>query len=108
MKLVLTVLAFLVFSVSFAGEKPQIFNLIVTEKGFVPSAINVKPGTNLELKITRKTDSTCATQIRVPSKNIQEDLPLNKAVNIKIGRVEKGEVSFGCGMNMVTGIIFVK
>lgn len=108
MKLFLTVFAFLVMSTSFAGEKPQIINLIVTEKGFVPSTINVKPGTNVELKITRKTDSTCATQIQVPSKNIKKDLPLNKTVSIEIGKVVKGEISFGCGMNMVTGIILVK
>lgn len=108
MKLFLTIIAFLVMSASFASEKLQIINLTVTEKGFEPNTINVKPGTNLELKITRKTDSTCATQVQVPSRNIKKDLPLNKPVSIEIGKVEKGEIKFGCGMNMVTGVIFVK
>lgn len=108
MKLFLTVFAFLVMSASFASEKLQIINLTVTEKGFEPNTINIKPGTNLELKITRKTDSTCATQVQVPSRNIKKDLPLNKTVSIEIGKVEKGEIKFGCGMNMVSGVIFVK
>ena len=108
MKLFLAVLAFMTINFSHAKENPQVINLIVTEKGFVPSSINVKPGTNVELKITRKTDSTCATEILLPSKKIKKDLPLNKTVSIEIGKVEKGEISFGCGMNMVTGVIFVK
>lgn len=108
MKLVLTVFALLIMNTSFASQKLLIINLTVTEKGFEPNTINVKPGTNLELKITRKTDSTCATQVQVASRNIKKDLPLNKTVSIDIGKVEKGEIKFGCGMNMVTGIIFVK
>lgn len=108
MKLILAVLALMIVSFSFAAEKPQVIDLAVTEKGFVPSSITVKPGTNVELRVTRKTDSTCATEIQVPSKKIKKDLPLNKSVSIEIGKLEKGEISFGCGMNMVTGVIFVK
>ncbi|MBC7429547.1 MAG: cupredoxin domain-containing protein [Bacteriovorax sp.] len=108
MKLVLAILAFMAISSAYAIGNSQVINLIVTEKGFVPSIINVKAGTNVELKITRKTDSTCATEIQVPSKKIKKKLPLNKTVSIEIGKVEEGEISFGCGMNMVTGVIFVK
>lgn len=87
----------------------QTIELGVTEKGFEPSAVNVTPGTNVTLKVTRKTDSTCATQIQIPSKKIKKELPLNKAVSIEVGRLEKGEIRFGCGMNMMEGgKIFVK
>jgi plastocyanin domain-containing protein len=103
-------IAFLALAInsSFAAEKSQSINLLVTEKGFEPSTINVKPGTNVELKITRKTNSTCAREILIPSKNIKKELPLNKTVNIQTGKLEKGEITFACGMNMVTGVIVVK
>lgn len=61
------------------------------------------------MKTTRKTDETCATEIQVPSKKITKKLPLNKTVTVNLGRLEKGEIRFGCGMNMmVGGIISVK
>ncbi len=75
----------------------------VTENGFEPSTITVKPGSNVILNITRKTDSTCATQVQVPSKKIKKDLPLNKMVSVDIGTVKNGEIAFGCGMNMMVG-----
>ena len=109
MKFILALSMLLITSYSFAKEESQIVNLTVTEKGFVPSSVNVRAGSNVELKITRKTDSTCATQIQIPSKKIKKDLPLNKTVSIEIGKLEKGEISFGCGMDMmVGGVIFVK
>ena len=77
--------------------------LEVTEKGFVPSQINVKPGADVVLEVTRKTDNTCSTEIQVPSKKINEKLPLNKTVTIALGKLEKGEIRFGCGMNMMDG-----
>jgi len=80
----------------------------VTSKGFVPNAINVAPGTNLTLVITRKTDVTCATEIDIPSQKIKKDLPLNEAVTVKVGKLKNGEVRFACGMNMIKGVINVK
>lgn len=91
-----------------AETKDQIVELQVTEKGFEPSSVDVKPGVPVVLKVTRKTDSTCATQIKIQSKNIKKDLPLNKSVTIALGKLDKGEIRFGCGMDMITGQIFVK
>ncbi len=85
-----------------------IVNLIVTEKGFQPNMVDVAAGKSVTLKITRKTDSTCATQINIPSKKIKKDLPLNKEVSVELGKLDKGEIRFACGMDMITGIINVK
>ncbi len=86
----------------------QIVNLTVTEKGFQPSTIDVGAGKAVTLKITRKTDDTCATQINIPSKKIKKELPLNKEVSVELGKLDKGEIRFACGMDMITGIINVK
>lgn len=79
----------------------QTIDLSVTEKGFEPKSIDVAPGSEVTLKVTRKTDSTCATQVQVPSKKIKVPLPLNQTVTIALGKLEKGEVRFGCGMSMM-------
>lgn len=75
----------------------------VTDKGFVPNLINVKPGIEVTLEITRKTDATCSTEIQVPSKKIRVALPLDQKVAVTLGKLEKGEIRFGCGMNMMEG-----
>jgi plastocyanin domain-containing protein len=112
MKQALAIL-FLVFGFSFANAgqsqgKHQYVELQVTEKGFEPSQIDVKPDTAITLKVTRKTDNTCATAISIPSKKIKKDLPLNKIVSIDLGKLEKGEIRFACGMDMVSGQIIVR
>jgi len=85
-----------------------VIDLSVTEKGFEPASIDVKPGSDVVLKVTRKTDSTCVKEIHVPSKKIKTELPLNKLVTVALGKLEKGEVRFTCGMNMVSGQVIVK
>jgi plastocyanin domain-containing protein len=83
--------------------------ITVTSKGFEPNAIDVSPGMPVVLKVTRTTDETCSQQIQIPNKNIKVDLPLNKTVKIELGKLEKGEIRFGCGMNMMdSGKIYVK
>lgn len=84
-------------------EQSQTFEVNVTEKGFEPSELKAKAGVPVVLRITRKTDSTCSTQIQVPAKKIKMDLPLNKTVEVALGNLEKGEIRFGCGMNMMQG-----
>jgi plastocyanin domain-containing protein len=74
----------------------------VTEAGFVPSSIEVAAGTNVTLEVTRKTDMTCSKEVQVPSKNVKKTaLPLGKSVSIALGKLDKGEIKFGCGMNMM-------
>ena len=88
---------------------PTVIDLEVTEKGFVPNKIDVVTNRPVELKITRKTDSTCSTSIQVPALKLKKDLPLNKTVSVALGKLTKGEIRFGCGMNMMdSGIIYVK
>ncbi len=109
MKSIIMAMLFLLnFQPAIAQVKNQIVELQVTEKGFEPSSVDVKPGVPVVLKVTRKTDSTCATKIKIQSKNLKKDLPLNKPVTIVLGKLEKGEIRFGCGMDMVTGNIIVK
>lgn len=83
------------------AQRPSIIPLTINEKGFQPSSIDVKPGTDVTLRVLRTTDATCAKQLQVPDKKVKVDVPLNKPVDVKIGKLDKGEIRFGCGMDMM-------
>ena len=108
-KYILTTLIALLSGVSaFAHSDKSEINVSVTEKGFEPKSIDVKAGSHVVLNVTRKTDSTCAKEIQIPSKKIAKtELPLNKMVSLDLGEVKKGEIRFGCGMMMETAQIHV-
>lgn len=93
----------------FGASKENEVSMLVTEKGYEPSSIKVKAGEPVTLKITRKTNSTCAREITVPSQKLKVDLPLDKEVTVKIAALTKGEIKFGCAMDlMIGGVIFAQ
>lgn len=111
MKHFVLLLAAITASLSCFAAKPpqkQIVTLSVTQNGFEPSQVDVKPGIPVVLKITRKTDSTCAKEILIPAKKINRPLPLKKEVSVDVGKLEKGEIRFACSMDMIAGQILVK
>lgn len=98
----------LVFSLAaFTKEKIQKITVTVTENGFEPNEIKVKDKSHVILQITRKTETTCATNIMLKDLNIKKDLPLNQQVEVDLGVLKKGDISFACGMNMITGHIII-
>ena len=83
-------------------------DVAVTKNGFEPNVIDVKPGTHVVLNVTRKVKATCANEIQVPSKNIKVALAeMGKPYRIDLGQLQKGEVKFGCGMDMMLGGLIV-
>ncbi len=99
------------FNLSVFAQETDVITvvLVVTEKGFEPNKIDVSPDKPVKLNITRKTNNTCSTSIQIPSQKIKKDLPLNKTVTVDLGKLAKGEIRFGCGMNMMdSGMIYVK
>ena len=90
---------------AFAKSAHREIAIQVTEKGFVPKQINVKRNTDVTLKVTRMTDNTCAGTIVIADRDIEKELPLNKPIRIPLGKLEKGELRFACGMKMVKGVI---
>jgi plastocyanin domain-containing protein len=90
-----------------AGEPVAI---AVTEKGFEPDRIAVSANQPTKLVFTRKTDKTCATEVVMDTgdKKIDQPLPLGQAVEIDVTFPKAGQVTFACGMDMVSGIITVQ
>jgi plastocyanin domain-containing protein len=102
------ILMCLVFS-STIFAKTNEYKMIVTEKGFEPSTLKVKANSPVILKVTRKTNATCAREIVIPTEKMKVELPLDKEVTIKVAAQKKGEVKFGCAMDMMfSGVMFVE
>jgi len=102
MKLTILVLA-LLSNLALAKDVPHEYKMVVTEKGYEPSILKVKANTPVTLKITRKTNATCARELTVPSQKLKVDLPLDKEVTVKLAALPKGEIKFGCAMDMMIG-----
>ena len=113
MKQFLVLCTFLLLNgISLAAEKTsspeQIIEIKVTENGFEPRQIEVKSEIPVVLKVTRETNNTCATEIKMKELKIKKDLPLNQSVSIHLGKLKKGEHRFNCAMNMISGTLLSK
>ena len=100
---VLVLLLTLVSTIAFAKDAPNEYTMVITDKGFEPSSLKVKAGSPITLKVTRKTNETCAREITIPSQKLRVDLPLDKEVIVKVASLKKGEIKFGCAMDMMIG-----
>ena len=82
----------------------------VTEDGFTPENIKVAAGKPVTLVFERTTDQTCAKQVvlQVDGKKIEEELPLNKPVEIEVTFAKAGDLTYACGMDMEHGTITVQ
>ena len=90
-----------------AHAERQTVAISVTEQGFTPSNAKVKMGEPISLVITRKTDQTCAKEIRIPDYGVTRELPLNSPVTITLTPKKSGEIKYTCGMGMLGGVISV-
>ena len=88
-----------------AGAK--VIEMTVTSEGYVPDKIHVKAGEKVRLQITRKTERTCATEIVIKELGINQPLPLNKPVTVEFTPKKSGQLKYACGMDMISGILFV-
>ena len=83
--------------------------LTVTAEGFMPAETKVKKGEPLNLKITRLTDQTCATEILIDGTDINVPLPLNRTVEVAYTPSKSGKIRYGCAMGMmVSGVLLVE
>ncbi len=90
-----------------AGQA-RLIEMEVTEDGYVPKEIRVRKGEPLLIRITRKTDQTCAFDLIVADSNVKVPLPLNKAVDVAYTPTKAGQIKFGCAMDMmISGVLVV-
>jgi plastocyanin domain-containing protein len=81
--------------------------MAVTDDGFEPSKVKVKKGEKVRFVVTRKTDRTCAKEIVIKDHGINAPLPLDKAVAVEFTPTKSGEIRYACGMDHISGVVFV-
>jgi plastocyanin domain-containing protein len=80
----------------------------VTEKGFEPAVVMVAAGKPVTLRVTRRTDRTCAKEFVLAELDIRRELPLDQPVEITFTPAHPGELRYACGMDMIAGKIVVR
>jgi len=104
----LIALAALVLLAGCGASGPSEIQVAVTENGFEPKDIVIKKGQAAVLVMTRKTQSTCATEAVFAETGKKYDLPLNQAVRIDLTGVTPGKLHYACGMDMEHGTVTIE
>lgn len=86
----------------------QTATVILTEKGYQPGSLRLRPGIRARVTFVRKAEATCGTELVLADYDIRRDLPLNQPVAIEFTPNKPGEFKFSCGMDMLRGTIVVK
>ncbi|MCA1828970.1 MAG: cupredoxin domain-containing protein [Myxococcales bacterium] len=100
--------ALLVATLLAAAPAARNLEMKVTDKGFEPSRIEVKKGEPLHLLVTRKTDATCAKELVIEDAGLRKALPLDKTVAFDFTPNKAGEMTYVCGMGMISGTLVVQ
>jgi plastocyanin domain-containing protein len=82
--------------------------VLVSERGFEPSRLSLRPGVPARLTFVRTTDNTCGTEVVFPSLQIQRALPLNQPTDVDFTPQQAGDLNFVCGMKMLKGTVVVE
>lgn len=82
--------------------------VIVDDKGFTPSRVEVQKGKPASLVFVRTTDDTCAKEVVFPDLKLEKELPLRTAVNIEVPTAEARTLTFQCGMAMYKSAVVIQ
>jgi len=91
-----------------AAPGVQQTKVIVDDKGFTPSHVEVQKGKPASLVFVRTTDDTCAKEVVFPDLKLEKDLPLRTAVAIDIPTGDARTLAFQCGMAMYKSAVVIQ
>lgn len=91
---------------SVAADGTRQVPIAVEDDGYHPDKINAKAGSKLNLLFTRHSKASCGSQVKIADGKLI-DLPLGKEVAVPVDVPQSGQVTFVCGMDMMTGTIVV-
>ena len=82
--------------------------VVVDEKGFSPSKVELTKAEPASLVFVRTSDATCATEVVFPELKLEKELPLNTPVRIDIPTTEARTLTFQCGMGMYKSAVLIQ
>jgi plastocyanin domain-containing protein len=82
---------------------------IIVENGvYSPAQVRVQAGESIILSFVRKDGSPCSAIVQFDDLGLSEELPLNKAREIKFDSLKPGKYPFSCQMQMYRGELIVE
>ena len=90
-----------------AAKPAGTLRVTITEKGFEPARVTASAGAPVRVTFVRTTENTCAKEVLVPASNVKRPLPLNEPVVVELPP-KPGEVTFTCGMKMLSGVVVIR
>lgn len=85
----------------------QKLKVTVSENGFQPDTLQLKPGVPAQITFYRADEKNCAHEILFADLGIRKDLPTGKDVLVEFTPT-KNNYDFSCGMGMLRGTVVVK
>lgn len=82
--------------------------IAVTDEGFTPSKVRLEKGKPATLVFTRTSAHTCAERVKFKALNVDEALPLQTPVSIKVPTETAQTLTFTCGMDMYASSVVVE
>lgn len=76
--------------------------------GYSPEKIVLKQGVPATINFTRKDPSGCLDHVVFSDFGINQELPQNKTVPVKIDTTKQGHFAWACGMDMFHGQLIIK
>jgi sulfite exporter TauE/SafE/plastocyanin domain-containing protein len=76
--------------------------------GYDPAVIGVKAGVPLSLRVVRNEQNACSKYLVFPDLGINQALPDNGTLTVKVPPLPAGTYRFTCGMNMLSGSLVVR
>lgn len=89
------------------GVEGRRIDIEVTKSGYKPGSVTMKAQEQVTLVFTRTEETACGAAVRIPSINVEKQLPLNEPVAIAFKADKAGDVEFTCGMDMWRGKLVV-
>jgi len=108
MRRLLAVAALVLLAGCGGSSGPSEVNVSVTDNGFEPKNVTFKKGQTTVLVITRKSNTTCATEAIFTETGRKYDLPLNTPVRIDLSGASPGTIHYACGMDMEHGTVTIE
>lgn len=81
--------------------------IIVDSGSYIPAYLTLPANKPTTLTFLRKDESPCAEVVMIPSLDINESLPLNRAITIDLPGLAAGQYPFQCQMQMYRGMLNV-
>ena len=90
-----------------AAAPGQVVEIRVRDGVYDPAVVEATAGKGISLKFFREDETACSALVMFPELGIQKELPLGRAVVLRIVPEKAGAYVFQCQMGMYRGVLKV-